>query len=117
MDTLEFVVLALGVFRLARLIVTDTILDTPRLWLLERFPSDETIFLEPSGNRIWSPTDDGWIAVKPHPVGQLISCVWCSGFWIAAIVTVLWWAYPEIVGWIMLPFALSATAGIIEEVT
>ena len=91
MTTLEFVVLGLGVFRLARLIVDDDITLPLRAWVFHRLPSD-------------------WIV-------SLLSCVWCIGFWISVGVVGLWWAYPTILWWVLLPFALSAVAGLLEEVT
>jgi len=54
------VLTALAAHRLTRLVVEDTILDAPRLWLVNRAP-------------------DGKVAT-------LITCPWCSGFWLTGIV-------------------------------
>ena len=91
MTALEFVVLGLGTFRLSRLVVDDDITLPLRAWLFDRFPSD-------------------WLI-------SLLSCVWCTGFWVAVITVIAWWANPVVVWWCMLPFALSAVAGLLEEAT
>ena len=91
MTAIEFVVVSLGVFRLSRLVVDDDITLPLRAWLFHKFPSD-------------------WIV-------SLLSCVWCSGFWISVGIAGLWWWQPVIVWWVLLPFALSAVAGLLEEAT
>ena len=91
MTGVEFVVVSLGVFRLARLVVDDDITLPARAWLFDRFPSD-------------------WLI-------SLLSCVWCTGFWISVAVAGSYAVAPVIVWWVLLPFALSAVAGLLEEVT
>lgn len=85
------VVSALAVYRLARLVVYDTITEQPRKWISER--SD------------WA--------------DSLVNCVWCVGFWISLTVTFALWFTSAVtlpaVGWVLLPFALSAIAGIIDS--
>lgn len=54
---------ALAAHRLTRLVVEDTILDGPRMWLVNRAP-------------------DGKIAT-------LITCPWCAGFWLSGVVVLL----------------------------
>ena len=117
MTVLEFLVVALAVFRVSRLIVSDTILDTPRLWILTRYPASDTVFVDWRDDLFWVEKVGGWMAIKPHLIGELISCVWCTGFWISVIAVAAWWQSPEVAWWLALPFALSAVAGLLEEVT
>ena len=117
MTPLEFAVLALAVFRVSRLIVSDTILDTPRLWILARWPASDTVFVEARPHTFWVENVEGWMTVKPHLIGELVSCVWCTGFWISVIAAVGWSQAPDVAWWLALPFALSAVAGLLEEVT
>ena len=62
MTLLEFVIIALAVFRLTRLITTDTIFESLR-------------------NRLWA-------KFPPHKskLGYLITCDWCTSIWVASIV-------------------------------
>ena len=117
MTFLEFTVLALAVFRVSRLIVDDTIFDTPRLWLLTRYPASDTIFTDYRDDLLWVENVGGWMTLKPHIIGELISCMWCTGFWVAVIGVVVWSQWPGVAWWVALPFALSAVTGIIQEVT
>lgn len=115
MNGLQFVVLALAVYRVTRLIVTDTILDKPREALLTRYPASDTVFAEWADGLVWSETVEGWIALEPSWLGDLVSCVWCAGFWISVVAVLLWWLAPGLVWWLALPFAFSAVVGIIES--
>ena len=91
MTALEFVVLGLGTFRLSRLVVDDDITLPLRAWIFDRFPSD-------------------WLI-------SLLSCVWCTGVWISVAVAGSYAVAPVVLWWCMLPFALSAVAGLLEEAT
>jgi hypothetical protein len=87
----ELVVLGLGTFRIARLVVEDDITLPVRSWLFDRFPSD-------------------WLI-------SLLSCVWCAGFWVSVGVAACWWLFPVVTWWVLLPFGLSAVAGLLAEAT
>ena len=117
MTPLEFVVVSLAVFRVSRLIVSDSILDRVRIRFLTRHPASDTVFMDGGDGRLWVEALDGWVAEQPSFFGELISCVWCVGFWVAVLAVIGWWQVPQVVWWIGLPFALSAVAGIVEEVT
>lgn len=94
---LLFVLMAFAAWRATRLVTTDTILDSWRHRLFLRFPPDEHYrSLEPrrrpgSDEVVWfqHPT-----TVRPtHPLGQLIDCGWCVGWWVAGAVWGLVWHY------------------------
>ena len=46
---------------------------------------------------------------------RLVTCIACSSIWIGAGVTLSLWAWSEVVFFILLPFALSAVALILER--
>lgn len=58
------------------------------------------------------PTEESWRPQVGHPVGDLISCPWCIGFWISTAV-VAWLVFLPAV-WLA-PWALSATVGFISQ--
>ena len=127
-DPLLLAIDMLAVYRFSRLVVADSILDTPRGWLLRRWPGDETTFHElapPNGPPPYVHAvtgievirvGDEWVAARPRWLGTWIECVWCNSVWIAAAVVMArswwdWWQYPALVA------ALSAVAGTIHSRT
>lgn len=62
---LTFAVMVLATARLTRVVTSDTITDSLRT----------RIFMK------WPPENHG--RHRAHPIGQLIDCPWCSGWWIA----------------------------------
>jgi len=126
MDPVILVVDALAIFRLSRLVTSDTILDRPRAWLLRRWPGSETEFYdsevensEVRGRPVV--TLEGtrprlWVVLEPHWFGSLIQCVWCISIWLAVAVVAArqwwdWWQWPALVA------AGSAVAGWIHTRT
>lgn len=83
-------ILALGAYRITRLIIEDEVLDRPRDALFKR--------LEPG-----------------KPIYTLLTCYWCLGFWVSVLVVGLYWAVPGVAPWILAPFALSAVIGLIDQ--
>lgn len=87
---LQLLILILGVFRITRLIIEDTILEPVR---------ERTVFrLDPRSK-----------------VRELLDCPWCLGFWLSMLAVISWAADPTVTGWVLLPFAISAGVGIIAE--
>lgn len=64
----QLLVATLAAYRWTRLVVADSLLDGWRTRWFRRFP--------PTG----TPPRRG------HPLGQLVDCPWCIGFWIAGLV-------------------------------
>lgn len=95
MDGLTLLVLVLyvlAVMRVTRLINADTILDTPRIYLLRKFGPESTL-------------------------AYFISCPWCVSIWIAGITTPfilnaltlpMWW-------WPLLGLAASHLTGLAAQ--
>ncbi len=131
MNALELIVLALAVSRIARLIVSDAILDKPREWVLRRYPGATTEFGDTEvvengtntfGRRIgYLRTTNvpvfkasSWFASEPRFVGNVISCTWCTGVWVAIATWLAYWFYPDLVYWVA-PLALAEVAGLLND--
>lgn len=90
MDLLTFVIYALAAYRATRFIIEDSLPERLRNKIWERFP--------------------------PHKgIGYLITCYWCTGFWVATLLTVGYILVPSVMFYIALALALSTTTGIISK--
>jgi hypothetical protein len=89
-DTLTFVVLALAAFRLTYLITTDAILASVRDRVWAKFPPSTKL-------------------------GYLITCNWCSGFWVSVFLVILYICLPQVVFVVSLVLAISALVGILSS--
>lgn len=56
----------------------------------------------------------GTIVKRGHPIGELISCPWCSGFWVAVGVVVARRFVPRVWGPLAKALAFSSAAGILS---
>src|SRR5581483_4167019 len=65
MSALVFAVMVFAAYRVTRLVTLDTILDRPRDAWWRRFPP------EAHGKK------------KAHPLGYLLTCPFCAGFWVS----------------------------------
>jgi len=84
----QFVVLALATYRLCRLIVEDTLLESLRNLVWRRFP----------------PTTK---------LGYLITCYWCTGIWASSLTICMYIIVPTPTFAVSLVLAMSAAVGII----
>lgn len=117
MSFVEFLILTLAVFRLARLVIEDTITERVRTALLSQWPGEDVKY--DAGDKVRGGTvrvDGDLYAAEPTAVGnkvaKLLSCYWCTSFWVALALTVAWYLWPQATFWVALPFALSAGAAI-----
>lgn len=90
-QTLEYAILALAVFRITRIITTDTILEKLREFIWRKSP----------------PAKNG--------IGYLITCNWCSSIWVASLVVSMYRITAEPTIFVCSIFALSGVAGIITS--
>lgn len=94
MTALWFAINALAVYRLARFLTRDTLIERPRNYFINR-----------------------WMhGLYPHKkLAELIVCPWCCSVWFAAAVLLLvryqngWWH------WVATGLAFSAVAGYLAE--
>lgn len=90
MDLLTFLIYALAAYRVTRFIIEDSLPERLRNRIWDRFP--------------------------PHKgIGYLITCYWCSGFWVATLLTVGYILVPSVMFYVALALALSTTTGIISK--
>jgi hypothetical protein len=71
LDPFTYIIIALAAFRLTRFVTTDTIFESIREKIWKKYPPSTKL-------------------------GYLITCNWCSGFWISIIL---------VIGLILLPVA------------
>jgi hypothetical protein len=88
-DLVTLVILGLAAFRATHLITTDAIADGFR-------------------NKIWSK----W--PPSTKIGYLITCNWCTGFWVSVFLVAFWLVLPQITLVVSLILAISALIGIIS---
>lgn len=118
MTFVEFLILTLAVFRLARLVIEDTITEPLRTWILSRWPGADVKYDEGDvvrGGTIRVGTD--LYAAEPTKTGdkiaKLLSCYWCLSSWLAGLVVLFYWRWREVGFWLLLVAAVSGLASII----
>lgn len=87
--TINFVILALGAYRLTHLITTDAIADGFRTKVWSKFP----------------PTTK---------IGYLITCNWCTGFWVSLLFVLGASILPQMTFVVSLVLAISAVIGLLS---
>lgn len=87
--TINFVILALGAYRLTHLITTDAIADGFRNW-------------------VWSKYD------PMTKIGYLITCNWCTGFWVSVLFVLGFLILPQLTLVVSLILAISAVVGLLS---
>jgi hypothetical protein len=85
----EFFFLTFAVYRTTRLIIRDSILDSFRNKLWDRFPPEST------------------------KIGYLITCPWCIGFWLSLGFYICYTIVPFQTLWVCYVLALSAAVGLL----
>ena len=90
---LDYAILALAVYRLTRLVTTDTILEKVRVRIWRRFPIHENGF------------------------GYMITCTWCTSIWTSSLVMSVYKMFPEPTVFFCGILALSTAAGLIDRVS
>jgi len=119
MTPLLLVVYAFTVHRLTRLIVVD---DFPpiralRERILARWPSEDTAFTPEAATGTSGELFEHeglYYPIRPHWVGELISCVWCASVWVAILVLPFFWAWPDVMMWVGAVCVASSVTGIVE---
>ena len=86
---ITFVILALAAFRLTHLVTTDAIADGFRTKVWKKF----------------SPSTK---------IGYLITCNWCTGFWVSIFLVISYLVLPVATLVVSLVLAISASIGLIS---
>lgn len=87
--TVTFVVLALAAYRITHLITTDAIADGFRNWVWSKYPPETKI-------------------------GYLITCNWCTGFWVSLLFVAGASILPQVTLVVSLVLAISAVIGLLS---
>lgn len=85
----NFLILILAAFRLTHLITTDAIADGFRTRVWKKFPP----------------------ATK---IGYLVTCNWCTGFWVSIFLVIFYLILPLATLVVSLVLAISASIGLIS---
>lgn len=86
----NYVILVLAAYRVTRLITTDTVTEKLREKVWKKFPPNTMI-------------------------GYLITCNWCTGFWISVKFVVAYILVPDVTFVVSLVLSTSALVGIIAS--
>lgn len=128
----DVVIIVLGAWRITRLVTRDTFppAQWARDWVLERHPTVDTVFLgshvtDPTvdatttihGTPVFTATDElsAWVPATDTAIGALVTCVWCTGFWVSAIAVAAWWFIPMVAVPVLAVFAVAAAVGIVDR--
>lgn len=112
-----FIILALGIYSLTRLITTDSFppIEKLRNWFFDRFPHD-------GYSTKVRPTRGQWVTVgTTYHVnigvwqGELVSCPWCMGWWVSLLTCVGFVLSPTIALAVLTPFALRVIPGMLSR--
>lgn len=103
----ETILLALAVFRVARLIGWDDITQRLRDWILVKKVVGEVEGRNGETRRV--------LVARSHFVAKMINCPWCLGWWVAVAWWAAWLAWPAGALVAATPFAVSALVGLIAK--
>lgn len=114
-----FVVLALAIYSITRLVTTDSFppVEKARNWLFQRFPPEGyTTLVRPNEKRVkFMLQGRHYVVTEGHWFGELISCPWCSGMWVATAVFLAFWVAPVVTTFVLVPMAWRVIPGIIHS--
>ena len=112
----EFVLLALGTFRLTRLLGWDAF--PPIRKLRDRITGAEWHWnkegLEQKRGETATEVAGTWTFRRPV-IAELVDCPFCLGLWLSGGVFLLWWAFGDPMLAAMTPFAISGVVGVIAK--
>lgn len=110
MDALTFVVLGIACFRLTHLIVSDEITSFVRAPFVDEVN-------EPDADGRWIKLQYPRMPLWRGYVGSLISCPWCTGIWVGALLVGGWYIAPGAVFLVAAIFAVSGLGVSVEMAT
>jgi hypothetical protein len=113
-----FLVLALGIYSITRLITRDSIIDRQRDWFYNKFPHDGfTTKKRPNPKRAQAIiTGDHYYVTVGHKLGEVVHCPWCMGFWVSAVVFASFVFWPVATTFFLVPLGLRVVPGVIEAI-
>ncbi len=104
---LEFIIFSTAVFRLTRLLVYDQITEWIRSPFIEEYEEknnegETEVYLRPKSGGV-----RGWF-------GNLLSCYWCTGIWMAIGLFVIRFYLPVVYKPVVIVLAAAGFAAIVE---
>lgn len=111
------VILAVGSFSITRLIGTDSFppIEKLRTWFYEHFPHDGYSSMKRPKRGQWVAIGRGYTVNVGTWLGELVSCPWCLGWWVSAVVWGSFVLWPTGTLFVCVPFALRAIVGLIAS--
>lgn len=110
-------VLALAIYSITRLITEDSFppIERARTWFFDKFPHDGfSTKIRPNPKRAkFIVTGDHYHVTVGHWLGELVSCLWCAGWWVSVAVCTAFWFWPVATVAVCVPFAFRVIPGII----
>jgi len=109
--------LALAVYSITRLIGTDSFppIEKLRQKFYEHFPHDGYSTLKRPIRGEWVAVGRGYLVNVGTWPGELVSCPWCLGMWVALVATALFFLWPITTLALCVPFALRVVPGMIQS--
>lgn len=102
----EFILLGFAAARLADIISTDEVMT----WLREPFVETERTQI--AGREVETRTGRGRGLRKV--LGDLIACPWCIGVWVAALLTYLYFLFPQVVWLFVVIMAIAELGALLQ---
>ncbi len=99
-DILEFLIIALGIWRLSSLLADE---DGP-FAIFERLRHIIGVRYDERSRRYGT-----------NELAKMVMCLWCNSIWLGIVATALYYWQPSLTLLICFPFAISAFAIIITE--
>lgn len=90
-NLIHLLILALGVYRITRIFIEDVVFSPIRDRIWAKFPPEST------------------------KIGYLLTCYWCLGLWVSALVVGCYVILPTITIIVLAIFAISAVVGMIDQ--
>lgn len=59
--------------------------------------------------------DDDLRRIGTNVVAEAFTCMWCLSVWVGLVLSIALYAMPVLSVWLLLPFALSASAIVIDR--
>jgi hypothetical protein len=98
---IEFIILALAVWRLSSLLVH------------EEGPFDIFLSLRHRAGVAYTEYSN---RIGKNEIARALVCLWCTSVWVGIVVVLLYVILGDLVVWLASPFALSAGAILVEQV-
>lgn len=113
---IPLILLVLAIFSITRLIVEDIIVEPIRDRLFHHFPPDGyTSDAKPLRGNSARISQGKWYTEKGTKIGELFSCPWCSGFYVALVIFVFALWSPIWTSFLTAPMALRVIPGLFHH--